>query len=107
MTLLSRLFILVMIALAPSVVVLTYNQIELYRTQLAIIENDILQEAAQVAVEVEQTTEAVRQLLVAISSLQPVREQNSDACNALLTKLLPQYPNYEFLGAVDRDGVRF
>ena len=64
MTLLSRLFILVMIALAPSVVVLTYNQIELYQTQLATIENNILQEAVQVAVEVEQTTEAVRQLLV-------------------------------------------
>jgi diguanylate cyclase (GGDEF)-like protein len=106
-TLLSRLFILVIIALAPSVVVLTYNQIELYLTQFTAIENNILQEAVQVAVEVEQTTEAVRQLLVAISSLEPVREQDSDACNALLTKLLPQYPNYEFLGVVDRDGVRF
>ena len=107
MTLLSRLFILVMIALAPSVVVLTYNQIGLYQTQLATIENNIQQEAVQVAVEVEQTTEAVRQLLVAISSLEPVHEQNSDACNALLRQLLPQYPNYEFLGVVDRDGVRF
>jgi D-ribose pyranose/furanose isomerase RbsD len=64
--------------------VLTYNQIELYQTQLATIENNIQQEAVQVAVEVEQTTEAVRQLLVAISSLEPVHEQNSDACNALL-----------------------
>jgi hypothetical protein len=46
-------------------------------------------------------------LLVAISSLEAVREQNSDACNALLTELAPQYLSYEFLGVVDRDGRRF
>lgn len=107
MRLLSRLFILMTIALAPSVVVLAYNQIELYRTQLAAIKNDVQQTAVRVAAEEEQVTEAVRQLLVAIASLEPVREQDSDVCNAVLTALAPQYPNYEFLGVVDRDGMRF
>jgi len=45
-------------------------------------------------------TESVRQLVVAISSSDSVRQQNSDACNALLSGLAPRYPNYEFLGAV-------
>jgi diguanylate cyclase (GGDEF)-like protein len=106
-TLLNRLFILVTIALAPSIAVLIYNQFELYQTQLAAVENDVMLAATQVAAEQEQVTEAVRQLVVAIGSVESVRAQNSDACNALLTGLAPQYPNYEFLGVVDRDGVRF
>jgi hypothetical protein len=106
-TLLSRLFILVVIALAPSIVVLTYNQIELYQTQLAAIENDIQQTAMRVAVEQEQTTEAVRQLLVAVSSLRSVRQPDSEACNTRLFNLASRYPDYAFIGVVDRDGVRF
>src|SRR5258708_5015515 len=100
MTLLSRLFILVVIALAPSIVVLTYNQIELYQTQLVTIENDIQQTATRVAVEQEQATEAVRQLLVAVSSLRSVREPDSAACNIRLTNLASRYPNYAFIGVV-------
>ena len=61
----------------------------------------------QVEGEQEQMTEAVRQLLVAVSSLESVRNQSFDGCNAVLTKLAPEYPNYEFIGAVDREGVRF
>jgi diguanylate cyclase (GGDEF)-like protein len=104
--LLSRLFILVIIALAPALVVLAYNQFELYQTQLAAIDNDVLQAAMQVAAEEEQTTEAVRQLLVAVASIESVREQ-TDACNGVLNGLAPQYPSYELLGAVDSAGVRF
>jgi diguanylate cyclase (GGDEF)-like protein len=106
-TLLGRLFILVMIALAPSILVLAYDQFELYRTQLAAIENDVLQAATQVAAEEGQETEAVRQLLLAVASLESVREQNSEACNTVLAGLAPHYPSYAFLGAVNRDGVRF
>ena len=107
MTLLSRLFVLVAIAVAPSFVIIAYNQHELYKAQLRKIDSDILQGAMQVGGEQEQMTEAVRQLLVALSSLEPVRDQNLEVCNNVLTKLAPQYPNYEFLGAVDREGVRF
>jgi diguanylate cyclase (GGDEF)-like protein len=106
-TLLNRLFVLVLIALAPSIAVLVYDQIELYRAQLEAIENDGLQTARRIAAEVEQVTEAVRQLLVAVASMEPVRVQNADACNTVLAALAPQYRNYEFLGVVDRDGVRF
>jgi diguanylate cyclase (GGDEF)-like protein len=107
MTLLNRLFILVLIALTPSIVVQVYNQIDLYRTQLVAVENGVLQEAMRRAAEHDQVTEAVRELLVAVASQEPVLQQNSDACNAALTALSRQYPNYAYLGAVDRDGVRF
>jgi hypothetical protein len=106
-TLLSRLFVLVVIALVPSIVIIVYNQHELYEAQLRRIDSDILQGAMQIEGEEEQMTEAVRQLLVAVSSLEPVRDQILDVCNAALTKLAPEYPNYEFIGAVDREGVRF
>jgi hypothetical protein len=96
-----------MIALAPSILVLAYDQFELYRTQLAAIENDVLQAATQVAAEEGQETEAVRQLLLAVASLESVREQNSKACNMVLAGLAPHYPSYVFLGAVNRDGVGF
>ena len=100
MKLLSRLFILVVIALSPALAVLVYNQFELYQTQVAGIHNEVLQAAIQVAAEEEQTTEAVRQLLVALSSIKSVREQ-TDACNGVVNGLAPQYPNYELLGATD------
>jgi diguanylate cyclase (GGDEF)-like protein len=106
-TLLNRLFVLVAVALSPSIVVLMYNQNELYETQLKAIDRDILQTAVQVAAEQEQATEAVRELLLAISTIDSVRYQNADACNSVLTTLAPQYPNYEFLGVADRNGVRF
>src|SRR6202171_4201612 len=95
-----------MIALAPALVVLAYDQFELYQAQLAAIDNGVLQAATQIAAEEEQATEAVRQLLVALASIESVREQTA-ACNGVLNGLAPQYPNYEFLGAVDSDGVRF
>jgi hypothetical protein len=68
-TLLNRLFVLVAVALAPSIIVLIYNQFELYETQLKATDSEILQTAVQVAAEQEQATEAVRQLLVAVSTI--------------------------------------
>jgi HAMP domain-containing protein len=71
------------------------------------IKRPVLQAATQVAAEEGQETEAVRQPLLAVASLESVREQNSEACNTVLAGLAPHYPSYAFLGAVNRDGVRF
>jgi diguanylate cyclase (GGDEF)-like protein len=55
----------------------------------------------------DQETEAARQLLGAIASLAEVKQQDTAACNARLAAFVKEYPDYKFLGVVDRQGVRF
>jgi diguanylate cyclase (GGDEF)-like protein len=105
--LLTRLLMLVALALAPSVLLESYNQFELYRAELANVEQAARHGAVRFALEQDQQTEAVRQLLGAIASLPQVRQQDTAACNAKLLAFVKEYPEYQFLGAVDRRGVRF
>lgn len=107
MRLLSRLFLLVALALAPSVLLEAYNQFELYRAELASVDQKAKHGAVRFALEQDQQTEAVRQLLGAIASLPEVQQQDTAACNAKLIAFVKEYPEYKFLGGVDRRGVRF
>jgi diguanylate cyclase (GGDEF)-like protein len=104
--LLTRLLLLVGLALAPSVLLEAYNQFELYRVELANVEREAEHGAVRFALVEDQQAEAARQLLGAIASLAEVQQQDTAACNARLLDV-KQYPDYEFLGVVDRQGVRF
>ncbi|HJU16335.1 MAG TPA: diguanylate cyclase [Stellaceae bacterium] len=107
MKLLTRLFLLVGIALVPSIVLETYNQFELYRAELETVNQEAKHGAMRFAFAQDQQTEAARQLLGAIASLEEVKRQDTAACNARLAVFVKEYPDYEFLGVVDRQGVRF
>lgn len=107
MRLLTRLFLLVAIALAPLLILEAYNQHALYRAEFKNIEQQARHGAVRFALAQDREMEAARQLLGAIASLEEVKQEDTYTCNARLAMFVKEYPDYEFLGVVDRQGVRF
>jgi signal transduction histidine kinase len=102
-----RLFILVLIAVLPAILIQGYNEYELRKSREADIRQQVIQITKQFGEEIGELREGARQLLVALGQLAPVRLQQSDACNALFAALKSQYANYAVLAAADTEGRIF
>jgi HAMP domain-containing protein len=100
----SRLVLLVLLAVLPSLGLALYTGLEQHRLQLAQMEGNTLRLTRLAAGDLSQAIEGARQLLTGLSQLREVRELNTKVCSELFGKLLAQYPDYVNIGLIDDGG---
>jgi signal transduction histidine kinase/CheY-like chemotaxis protein/HAMP domain-containing protein len=107
MSLLSRLFLLVAVALLPAIAIQAYNEVELRHAHEVEVEDQALGLARLAAAEQQQIVQGNRQVLIALSELPAIKAKDVHACNVYLSTLKQRYP--EFIGflAVDTTGHAF
>src|SRR5437016_13207245 len=103
----ARLFILVLIAVFPALLIQAYNEYELRKAREADIRQQVVQITKQFGEEIGELREGARQLLLALSQLTPVKLRESNDCNVLFGSLASQYANYGLLAAADTEGRIF
>lgn len=100
----SRLVLLVLLAVLPSLGLALYTGLEQHRLQVAQMEGYTLRLTRLAAGDLVQAIEGARQLLTGLSRLPAVQEMNTKECRLLFEKLLEQYPYYVNLGMIDSTG---
>src|SRR5258708_2628662 len=91
-TLLSRLFGLVAVALVPAIAIQMYNEFDLRRARQAEVQNQALSLAKLAAAEQQQIVQGIRQVLIAMSELPSIKTRDSQACNAYLAAMQRRFP---------------
>ena len=107
MTLLSRLFGLVAVALVPAIAIQMYNEFDLRRARQAEVQNQALSLAKIAAAEQQQIVQGVRQVLIAMSELPSIKTRDSQACNAYLAAMKPRFPAFLSFHVTDLNGQSF
>src|SRR5271167_2165604 len=102
-----RLFILVLIAVLPAIVIQGYNEYELRKAREADIRQQVIQITKQFGEEIGERREGARQLLLALAQLPAVRLRDTDSCSEHFTALKSQYANYALLAAANTEGRIF
>src|SRR5262249_10541980 len=102
-----RLFILVLIAVLPAIVIQGYNEYDLRNARESDIRLQVLQITRQFGAEIGELREGARQLLLALAELSPVKSMETEACNALFAVLKSGFANYDLLAAADTNGLIF
>jgi two-component sensor histidine kinase len=104
MSLLSRLLLLVVIAVLPALAILLYNERELRAAREAETHAEALRNAHAATDELQRIVEGARALLLTIAHAPPVRGANWPDCNSYLEELGDSYPGYSRLTIADRSG---
>jgi signal transduction histidine kinase len=102
-----RLLLLVVLAVVPMLALVLHSYSQQVQAATAQAQANALRLASLAAGDQERLTEGARQLLVALSQLPSVRNQDATECASFLTDLLKEYPLYENLGAANLDGDIF
>ena len=103
----GRLFLLVILAVVPALVIQAWNEYDLRLAREDDIRQHVVEITRQFGEEIGVLREGARQLLLALVQLDPVKFQQPDACSALFSKLKSKYANYSQLGAADTGGRVF
>src|SRR6266446_656321 len=103
----GRLFLLVIMAVLPALVIQAWNEYDLRIAREADIRQQVVQITRQFGEEIGEFREGARQLLLALAQLTPVKSRESEACDALFATLASQYANYSLLAAADTEGRIF
>ena len=107
MNLLSRLFVLVAVALLPAIAIQGYNEFELRAARQVELQDQALSLAKLTAAEQQQIVQGIRQVLVAFSELPAIKNGDSNACNAYLAAMKQRFPAFLTFLAVDLNGRSF
>jgi len=107
MTILARLFVLVLIAVLPAIAIQAYNEVNLRASRSAEVHEQALRLAESTAGEIDRIVENGKGLLTALSTHAAVRGFDGDACSAYFAELKPNFPQFAVLGAADVDGHVF
>jgi signal transduction histidine kinase len=107
LSLMLRLFILVVIAVLPAIVIQGYNEYDLRKAREADIRRQVIQTTRQFGEEIGELREGARQLLIALGELSAVRLHRTEACDTLFAALKSRYENYALLAAADSKGEIF
>ncbi len=107
MNLLSRLFVLVAIALLPVIAVQTYNEFDLRRSRQLEVQGQAISLAKLAAAEQQQIVQGIRQVLIALSELPAIKARDRDACNTYLTAMKQRFPAFITLIVADSKGSPF
>ncbi|HEX9075328.1 MAG TPA: cache domain-containing protein, partial [Anaerolineae bacterium] len=102
-----RLLVLVLLALLPGLAFFLYNASEQRHQSAVHNQQDALRLARLVAANQKYLIEGARYLLITLSQLPPVRDQDAATCSIYMANLLAQYAPYSNFGAVDREGNIF
>jgi signal transduction histidine kinase/HAMP domain-containing protein len=104
---LSRLFMLLAVALVPAVAIQAFHEYDLRRGRQAEVQDQALALAKLAAAEQQQTVSGIRQVLIAMSEVPAIRAKDSAACNAYLAAVKQQYPAFITFLAADMNGRSF
>jgi len=107
MTILTRLFILVAIAVLPALAIEGYNQFDLRQEREREVRRDALRLATFASGELDRIVESGAGLLSALSRLPAVRNFDSVACSNYVADLGQVFPQYRVIGATDASGNVF
>ena len=99
----SRLLLLVLLAVLPTLGLTFYTFAELRRLTVMDEQKEALRLARIAAGDQEDMIKDTRQLLFALAQLPEVHRADPATCSEFLTRLLNQYPQYAALGLVGRD----
>jgi Na+-transporting NADH:ubiquinone oxidoreductase subunit NqrB len=103
-TLLSRLFVLVTIALLPAIAIQMYNEFDLRRARQIEVQNQALSLAKLAAAEQQQIVQGIRQVLIAMSELPSIKTRGSQACDAYLAAIQQRFPAFIRFLVTDLNG---
>jgi signal transduction histidine kinase/HAMP domain-containing protein len=105
--LLSRLFLLVAVALLPAIAVQSYNEFDLRRLWRTEVKDQALGLAKLAAAEQQQVVEGIHQVLIALSELPAVKAKDPQACSAYLLAIQRRYPAFLGFIVLDINGQSF
>src|SRR5262249_37300790 len=103
MNLRLRLFLLAIIAAAPGVALLAWNQVDLGRARTQQVEQEVTALARQQAAEFDRIAEGALQFLVALAQIPEIRTGH-DGCGDLLARIRNNYLSYGALLRADLNG---
>jgi signal transduction histidine kinase/HAMP domain-containing protein len=106
-TILSRLFLLVAVALLPAIAIQAYNEFDLRRARQVEVENQALSLAKLAAADQQQIVQGIRQVLIAMSELPSIKTRDSQACNAYLAAMQQGFPAFVSFLVADMNGRSF
>src|SRR5260221_3815544 len=104
MPLLSRLFLLVAVALLPAIAIQTYNEVDLRRSRQIEVQDQALALARLAAAEQQQIVQGIWQALIALSELPAIKAKDSQGCNAYLSAIKQRYPAFLAFFVTDLTG---
>jgi PAS domain-containing protein len=105
--LLSRLFLLLAVALLPAIAIQSYNEFDLRHSRQMEVQEQALGLAKLAAAEQQQLVEGIRQVLIALSELPAVKARDPQACSAYLLAIKQRYPAFLAFIVVDMNGQSF
>jgi len=103
-TLRTRLLLLVLLAILPSVLIEVYGEVQLRATRQQEISQEAMRLLRVVAAEQQRIDEGVRQLLVAFSESDAVRAQDWPRCGETAKLILARVDGYVNMGVATSDG---
>src|SRR3984893_8705669 len=106
-TILSRLFLLVAVALLPAIAIQMYNEFDLRRARQVEVQNQALRLARLAAAEQQQIVQGIRQVLIALSELPSIKTRDSQACSAYLAGMQQRFPAFVTFLVADLNGWSF
>ena len=104
MSIITRLLLVVLVALTPITAIQVLDEIERRHTREAELNAEALRLATLVGMEQDRVIEGARQLLITMSRLQSVRVEDQVLCSDLFYELANSLPAYAYLSAVDAGG---
>ena len=107
MTILSRFFLLVAVALLPAIAIQAYNELDLRRARQVEVQNQALSLAKLAAAEQQQIVQGIRQVLIAMSELPSIKARDSQACDAYLAAMQQRFPAFITFLVADLNGQSF
>lgn len=99
-----RLFLLVVIAVLPALVIQIATQVDLRRARESELHDEALRQASTTASDLSEVFDGSRQLLVALSRLPAVQAMAPEACSDVLGTMLGELPVYATVGAANLEG---
>ncbi len=100
----TKMFVLVLLAVMPALAIQSYNEYDLRRSREDDIRNKTVQITKQFGAEMGEIKEGARQFLQVIGQLPPIASLDVDGCTKLLGILNARTPYYSELGVADPTG---
>ena len=100
----TKMFLLVLIAVAPALAIQSFNEYDLRKSREDDIRNKTVQITKQFGAEMGELREGARQFLEVIGQLPDVRSPDLGSCARLLATLNARTPYYSVLGVADAAG---
>src|SRR6266853_1512437 len=98
MSLLARLFLLVLLAVLPAIAIEAYNEFELRAIREGQVHQEALRLARQATSEMDRIAEGTRQMLLVFTENPAVADSRWDSCNEAAARLLPRLTGYIDIG---------